>query len=60
MPMQSTPTSDKNESAIAYYYFQAKGYSHVRIIEGGCAEFVGCLKPGMTRKQIKARTGVQI
>ena len=46
-------------SAIAYYYLQAQGYSQVRIIEGGCAELVACLKPGMIRKQIKARTRVQ-
>jgi rhodanese-related sulfurtransferase len=42
-------------SSIAYYYLQSHGYSKVRIIEGGCAELVSCLKPGMIGKQIKAK-----
>lgn len=42
-------------SAIAYYYLQSLGYSHVKMIEGGCSELVSCLKPGMIGKQIRSQ-----
>jgi len=42
-------------SAIVYAYLLSKGFSNVRILEGGYAEFVEELKPGKLLKQLSQR-----
>lgn len=46
-------------STMVYLYLRAIGFDRVRIIEGGYAELVEELKPGMLLKQISQRKGNQ-
>ncbi len=45
-------------STMAYIYLLSKGFTHVRIIEGGYAALMEALKPGKIWKQIQAQKNV--